>query len=164
MQSNALLTLDTETALTILPFAVSILIGILTPLIDLVWECKIKEYAEERAFESDVTDNYIDFARKPTAAVRMSIALILTIVSGFVIIVYDIGIHFLLFLLLSVTSLVGLVYLISIGDPQDFRFWGIGPYGPAATFILFINSLFILGIFLPEIYLTIISLLDMVIH
>jgi len=145
-------TLGQNFTLSLLPFLISFFLGLVDPLIQFFWECRIRNYAEEddREFPKKVTDNYIDFARKSTASIRMFTALILTSAGGAVALIFNRGLASWVFLLLVLVS-VFLMIWVDLGDPQDLAVGGLGPYYDSAIFTMILNAIFIATIYLEEV-------------
>lgn len=143
-------TLEQSFTLSLLPFLVSFFLGLIDPLIMFFWECRIRSYAQDREFPSGMTDNYIDFARKATASIRISTAMILTSVAGAISLIFNRGVAFWIFAILVFLSIL-LIILVDLGDPQDLAIGGIGPYNDDAIGVMILNLAFILVMYLVEI-------------
>lgn len=132
--------------LSVLPFLVSFFIGLVSPFLDFLWECQIHKYAGERQFDEEITENYLNFARKATASLEMSTALLLTSVSGLVALVFNRGIALWIFGILTFLSVLLIIWL-NVSDPHEHRISGIGPYTPDSLYTMLLNGLFILAIY-----------------
>lgn len=142
--------LNNRLVLSTLPFLVSFFLGSVSPLISSYWEGRVRKYEEERGFhQTEISDNYRDFAKKATASIRMSTALIITSSSGLISIVINRGLSVFIFALLIFCSIVLLVWIDS-KDPQYLATQTIGPYNYEGVFVMVINLLFIATIFLIE--------------
>ena len=133
------------------PFVFSSALALISPLFSRLWKAEMRKDAEELEREGliseDITDEFVNFAEKSLGAVQMSTALLVTIVSGVVQLVYRNQAQVWGFLILVLIS-VFLLYKLFARDPHVYAsFRGI-PYPRSAVYTLVTNMLFIASLFL----------------
>jgi hypothetical protein len=137
-------------SLSYAPFVFSSALALISPLISRLWKAELRNDAEELEEEGliseDITDEFVNFAEKSLGAVQMSTALLVTMVSGAVQLVYRNQTPVWAFLILMLIS-VFLFYKLFTRDPHVYAsFRGI-PYPRSAVYTLVINVLFIASLF-----------------
>jgi hypothetical protein len=132
-----------------IPFLFSILLALLSPLINKFWKKEMrndaKELENEKLISADITEEFVNITQKAVGTVQMTTALLITTVSGFVQIVQsmprDIAPISLNIGLFGISSY--LLYRLFSRDPHVYSLFNGVPITRSAIYTIAINLLFL---------------------
>jgi hypothetical protein len=141
--------MTTGDILPAIPFLFSILLALISPVINNFWKKEMrsdaKELENEKLISSDITDEFINITQKAVGTVQMTTALLITAVSGFVQIIQSIPDNLAAISLnigLFIISIYLLYHLFS-HDPHLYSFFRGIPITRSAIYTITVNLLFL---------------------
>ena len=131
------------------PFVFSLILALLSPLLSHLWEAELRADTEELENEdlisSDITDEFVNIARKVIGAAQMFTALTITTVSGAVQVIQTVNnswIGITVNAFLFATS-IGLLLRLFTRDPHVYSLFRGYPLTRSAVYTISINLLFL---------------------
>jgi uncharacterized membrane protein YkgB len=134
---------------SVAPFLFSLLLALLSPVTSRIWEREFRTDAEDLEDEGlispDITDEFVNIARKIVGAVQMFTALTITAVSGGIQVIQAVEnswIGVTVNAVLVVISL-GLLSRLFTRDPHVYSIFRGFPLTRSAVYTIFVNLLFL---------------------